>query len=139
VFIAAVVRWLKRVHPLKEKMCRASGWASKRRRGGKAVQSILSEIENDECTSWQALTARCTGINALRTGGKCRKSEEMKNYLKQDRRELLYRQLWGDPGAWLKPISTVRTQSCTPSKRRRQWFGETLIRKRAASSLNQHW
>ena len=119
-----VVRWLKREHPLKEKML-PSEWLGEQSAelAAKAVQSILSEIENDESHQLRQGFNRAVQrlIARLRTEAEmAEKAEEIRTWLKQDEALNSYiSQLWGDVRGWLKVISTARTRSCTPGSARR--------------------
>ncbi|MEI2604930.1 DUF445 family protein [Erwinia aphidicola] len=145
-FIAQqVVRWLKREHPLKEKML-PSEWLGEQSAGvaAKAVQSILSEIENDESHQLRQGFNRAVQrlITRLRTDAEmAEKAEEIKTWLKQDKALNGYiSQLWGDLRAWLKAdLDREDSQLHAKVSAAGQWFGETLMQDSALrSSLNQH-
>lgn len=145
-FIAQqVVRWLKREHPLKEKML-PSEWLGEQSAGvaAKAVQSILSEIEHDESHQLRQGFNRAVQrlITRLRTDAEmAEKAEEIKSYLKQDEALNGYiSQLWGDLRAWLKAdLDREDSQLHAKVSAAGQWFGETLMQDSALrSSLNQH-
>jgi len=145
-FIAQqVVRWLKREHPLKEKML-PSEWLGEQSAGvaAKAVQSILSEIEHDESHQLRQGFNRAVQrlITRLRTDAEmAEKAEEIKTYLKQDEALNGYiSQLWGDLRAWLKAdLDREDSQLHAKVSAAGQWFGETLMQDSALrSSLNQH-
>lgn len=145
-FIAQqVVRWLKREHPLKEKML-PSEWLGEQSAGvaAKAVQSILSEIEHDESHQLRQGFNRAVQrlITRLRTDAEmAEKAQEIKTWLKQDEALNGYiSQLWGDLRAWLKAdLDREDSQLHAKVSAAGQWFGETLMQDSALrSSLNQH-
>lgn len=140
-----VVRWLKREHPLKEKML-PSEWLGEQSAelAAKAVQSILSEIENDESHQLRQGFNRAVQrlIARLRTEAEmAEKAEEIRTWLKQDEALNSYiSQLWGDVRGWLKAdLDREDSQLHARVRAAGQWFGETLLQDDALrSSLNQH-
>ena len=145
-FIALqVVRWLKREHPLKEKML-PSEWLGEKSAelAASAVQSILSEIENDPSHQLRQGFNRAVQrlISRLRSDPEMAlKAEEIKQYLKED--EALNRyigQLWGDLRGWLKEdLSREDSRLHAKISAAGQWFGDTLLNDATLrASLNQH-
>lgn len=145
-FIAhQVVRWLKREHPLKEKML-PTEWLGEKSAAlaADAVQSILNEIEKDDShqlrqgfnRAMQRLIERLRNDPEMQT-----KAEEIKTYLKQDEALNGYiSQLWGDLRGWLKE-DLNREDSLLHAKvsAAGQWFGDTLMQDESLrASLNQH-
>lgn len=145
-FIAhQVVSWLKREHPLKEKML-PSEWLGEKSAelAASAVQSILTEIEHDDAHQLRQGFNRAVQrlITRLRNDPEmAEKAEEIKTYLKQDETLNGYiGQLWNDVRGWLKddlerPDSTLHAKVSAAG----QWFGETLMQDEPLrNSLNQH-
>ncbi|MFG1174035.1 DUF445 domain-containing protein [Erwiniaceae bacterium CAU 1747] len=145
-FIALqVVRWLKREHPLKEKVL-PSEWLGEKSAdlAASAVQSILYEIENDPT---HALRQGFNGavqrlIVRLKSDPEmAQKAEEVKRYLKEDEALNGYiAQLWGDLRGWLKDdLSREDSRLHGKVSAAGQWFGETLMQDEILrKSLNQH-
>lgn len=145
-FIALqVVRWLKREHPLKEKML-PSEWLGEKSAdlAASAVQSILSEIENDPTHALRQGFNRAVQrlIVRLKTDPEmAQKAEEVKRYLKEDEALNGYiTQLWGDLRGWLKEdLSREDSRLHAKVSAAGQWFGDTLMQDATLrSSLNQH-
>ncbi|MTD27818.1 DUF445 domain-containing protein [Erwinia sorbitola] len=145
-FIAQqVVSWLKREHPLKEKML-PSEWLGEKSAelAADAVQSILTEIEHDDGHQLRQGFNRAVQrmITRLRNDPEmAEKAEEIKAYLKQDETLNSYiGQLWNDLRAWLKedlnhPDSVLHAKVSAAG----QWLGETLMQDEPLrNSLNQH-
>ncbi|WP_261642261.1 DUF445 domain-containing protein [Erwinia mallotivora] len=145
-FIARqVVEWLKREHPLKEKML-PTEWLGEKSAGlaANAVKSILNDIEQDGThelrqgfnRAVQRLIARLRDDPQMQL-----KAEEIKSWLKEDTALNTYiSQLWGDLRSWLKmdlerPDSVLHARVSAAG----QWLGETLMQDtQLRHSLNQH-
>ncbi|MEM6161618.1 DUF445 family protein [Erwinia sp. P6884] len=145
-FIAQqVMRWLKREHPLKEKML-PTEWVGEKSAelAANAVKSILNDIEQDGTHELRQGFNRAVQrlIERLKSDPEMAlKAEEIKAYLKQDEALNTYiSQLWGDLRAWLKEDlakedSTLHAKVSAAG----QWLGETLLQDASLrSSLNQH-
>lgn len=145
-FIAQqVMRWLKREHPLKEKML-PTEWVGEKsaEMAASAVRSILSDIEQDGAHEIRQAFNRAVQrlIERLRNDPEMLlKAEEVKAYLKQDEALNTYiSQLWGDLRGWLKEDldkedSTLHAKVSSAG----QWLGETLMQDaNLRASLNQH-
>lgn len=145
-FIAQqVMRWLKREHPLKEKML-PTEWVGEKSAelAANAVKSILNDIEQDGTHELRQGFNRAVQrlIERLKTDPEMAlKAEEIKAYLKQDEALNTYiGQLWGDVRAWLKEDlakedSTLHAKVSAAG----QWLGETLLQDtNLRASLNQH-
>ncbi|EOS95706.1 hypothetical protein ETR_06870 [Erwinia tracheiphila PSU-1] len=145
-FIARqVVLWLKREHPVKEKML-PTEWLGEKTAGlaADAVKSILSDIEQDGTHELRQGFNRAVQrlIVRLRDDPEMRsKAEEIKAWLKQDATLNTYiGQLWGDLRSWLKqdldnPESVIQARVSAAG----QWLGESLLRDvQLRNSLNQH-
>lgn len=145
-FIAQqVMRWLKREHPLKEKML-PTEWVGEKSAelAANAVKSILNDIEQDGAHEIRQGFNRAVQrlIERLRSDPEMAdKAEEIKAYLKQDEALNTYiSQLWGDLRNWLKedldkPDSTLHAKVSAAG----QWLGETLMQDASLrASLNQH-
>lgn len=145
-FIAQqVMRYLKREHPLKEKML-PTEWVGDKsaEMAANAVRSILNEIEQDGTHEIRQGFNRAVQrlIERLRNDPEMQlKAEEIKEYLKQDEALNTYiSQLWGDLRNWLKE-DLDKTDSVLHSKvsAAGQWLGETLLQDaNLRASLNQH-
>lgn len=145
-FIAQqVMRWLRREHPIKEKML-PTEWVGEKSAelAANAVKSILTEIEHDGTHELRQGFNRAVQrlIDRLRDDPDMQlKAEAIKTYLKQD--EALNRyisQLWGDLRSWLK-ADLDKDDSVLHSKvsAAAQWLGETLTQDtQLRASLNQH-
>ncbi|MEW5288743.1 DUF445 family protein [Erwinia papayae] len=145
-FIARqVVEWLKREHPLKEKML-PTEWLGEKSAGlaANAVKSILNDIEQDGThelrqgfnRAVQRLIARLRDDPEMQL-----KAEEIKSWLKEDTALNTYiSQLWGDLRSWLKmdlerPDSVLHARVSAAG----QWLGETLMQDtQLRHSLNLH-
>ncbi|WP_428944291.1 DUF445 domain-containing protein [Pantoea sp. FN060301] len=145
-FIAQqVMRWLKREHPLKEKML-PTEWVGEKSAelAANAVKSILNDIEQDGTHELRQGFNRAVQrlIERLKSDPEMAlKAEEIKAYLKQDEALNTYiSQLWGDLRAWLKEDlakedSTLHAKVSAAG----QWLGETLLQDVSLrASLNQH-
>lgn len=145
-FIAQqVMRWLKREHPLKEKML-PTEWVGEKSAelAANAVKSILNDIEQDGTHELRQGFNRAVQrlIERLKSDPEMAlKAEEIKAYLKQDEALNTYiGQLWGDVRAWLKEDlakedSTLHAKVSAAG----QWLGETLLQDtNLRASLNQH-
>lgn len=145
-FIALqVMRWLKREHPIKEKML-PTEWVGEKSAelAANAVKSILNDIEQDGTHELRQGFNRAVQrlIERLHNDPEMQlKAEEIKAYLKQDEALNNYiSQLWGDLRNWLKD-DLDKTDSRLRAKvsAAGQWFGETLMQDRQLrTSLNQH-
>lgn len=145
-FIAQqVMRWLRREHPIKEKMLPTEWLGEKSAElAADAVKSILTEIENDGTHALRQGFNRAVQrlIERLRVDPEMQvKAEEIKTWLKED--ESLNRyisQLWGDLRGWLK-ADLDKEESVLHGKvsAAAQWLGETLTQDtQLRASLNQH-
>jgi uncharacterized membrane-anchored protein YjiN (DUF445 family) len=145
-FIAQqVMRYLKREHPLKEKML-PTEWVGDKsaEMAANAVRSILNDIEQDGAHEIRQGFNRAVQrlIERLRNDPEMQlKAEEIKEYLKQDDALNTYiSQLWGDLRNWLK-ADLDKEDSVLHSKvsAAGQWLGETLMQDaNLRASLNQH-
>jgi len=145
-FIAAqVMRWLKREHPLKEKML-PTEWVGEKsaEMAANAVRSILNDIEQDGTHEIRQGFNRAVErlISRLKSDPEMQlKAEEIKDYLKQDEALNTYiSQLWGDLRGWLK-ADLDKSDSVLHAKvsAAGQWLGETLVQDtHLRASLNQH-
>jgi uncharacterized membrane-anchored protein YjiN (DUF445 family) len=145
-FIAQqVMRYLKREHPLKEKML-PTEWVGDKsaEMAANAVRSILNDIEQDGAHEIRQGFNRAVQrlIERLRNDPEMQlKAEEIKAYLKQDDALNTYiSQLWGDLRNWLK-ADLDKEDSVLHSKvsAAGQWLGETLMQDaNLRASLNQH-
>jgi len=145
-FIAQqVMRWLKREHPIKEKML-PTEWVGEKSAelAANAVKSILNDIEQDGTHELRQGFNRAVQrlIERLRTDPEMQlKAEEIKTYLKQDETLNSYiSQLWGDLRSWLKQ-DLDKDDSVLHAKvsASAQWLGETLTQDaQLRTSLNQH-
>ena len=145
-FIALqVIRWLKREHPVKEKML-PTEWVGEKSAelAANAVKSILKDIGQDGTHELRQGFNRAVQrlIERLRNEPEMQlKAEEIKAYLKQDEALNSYiGQLWGDLRNWLKE-DLDKTDSSLHARvsAAGQWFGETLMQDRQLrASLNQH-
>ena len=145
-FIAQqVMRYLKREHPLKEKML-PTEWVGDKsaEMAANAVRSILNDIEQDGAHEIRQGFNRAVQrlIERLRNDPEMQlKAEEIKDYLKQDDALNTYiSQLWGDLRNWLK-ADLDKEDSVLHSKvsAAGQWLGETLMQDaNLRASLNQH-
>ncbi|MCX0499227.1 DUF445 domain-containing protein [Erwinia billingiae] len=145
-FIAQqVMRYLKREHPLKEKML-PTEWVGDKsaEMAANAVRSILNDIEQDGAHEIRKGFNRAVQrlIERLRNDPEMQlKAEEIKDYLKQDDALNTYiSQLWGDLRNWLK-ADLDKEDSVLHSKvsAAGQWLGETLMQDaNLRASLNQH-
>lgn len=145
-FIARqVMSWLKREHPIKEKML-PTEWVGEKSASlaANAVQSILNEIEQDDSHELRRGFNRAVErlIARLRSDPEMQlKAEEIKEYLKRDEALNGYiSQLWGDLRAWLKEdLAKPDSQLHARVSAAGQWLGETLQQdKNLRASLNQH-
>lgn len=145
-FIAQqVISWLKREHPITEKML-PTDWVGDKSAelAASAVQSILNDIEQDGAHELRQGFNRAVQrlIAQLRSSPEMQlKAEEIKDYLKQDEALNSYiSQLWGDLRAWLK-ADLDKTDSVlhTRASAAGQWLGEALQQDaELRASLNQH-
>ncbi|ATA22460.1 DUF445 domain-containing protein [Gibbsiella quercinecans] len=145
-FIAQqVVSWLKREHPITEKML-PTDWVGDKSAelAASAVQSILNDIEQDGAHELRQGFNRAVQrlIAQLRSSPEMQlKAEEIKDYLKQDEALNSYiSQLWGDLRAWLK-ADLDKTDSVLHARASAagQWLGEALQQDaELRASLNQH-
>lgn len=145
-FIAQqVMRWLKREHPIKEKMLPTEWVGDKSAElAANAVKSILNDIEQDGTHELRQGFNRAVQrlIGRLREDPEMQlKAEEIKDYLKQDEALNTYiSQLWGDLRHWLKedldkPDSVLHARVSAAGL----WLGETLMQDtQLRTSLNQH-
>jgi len=145
-FIAVqVVRWLKREHPLKEKVL-PSEWLGEKSAelAASAVQSILTEIENDPTHALRQGFNRAVQrliVRLQHDPEMAQRAEEVKRYLKEDETLNGYiGQLWDDLRAWLKEdLSREGSRLHANVSAAGQWFGETLMQDATLRrSLNQH-
>lgn len=145
-FIAQqVISWLKREHPITEKML-PTDWVGDKSAelAASAVQSILNDIEQDGAHELRQGFNRAVQrlIAQLRSSPEMQlKAEEIKDYLKQDEALNSYiSQLWGDLRAWLK-ADLDKTDSVLHARASAagQWLGEALQQDaELRASLNQH-
>ncbi|WP_346081724.1 DUF445 domain-containing protein [Gibbsiella dentisursi] len=145
-FIAQqVISWLKREHPITEKML-PTDWVGDKSAelAASAVQSILNDIEQDGAHELRQGFNRAVQrlIAQLRSSPEMQlKAEEIKDYLKQDEALNSYiSQLWGDLRAWLK-TDLDKTDSVLHARASAagQWLGEALQQDaELRASLNQH-
>ncbi|WP_380179952.1 DUF445 domain-containing protein [Kalamiella sp. sgz302252] len=145
-FIAQqVMRWLKREHPVKEKIL-PTEWVGEKSAelAANAVKSILNDIEQDGTHELRQGFNRAVQrlIERLRKDPEMQlKAEEIKNYLKQDEALNSYiAQLWGDLRGWLKQ-DLDKEDSVLHAKVSASalWLGETLTQDaQLRASLNQH-
>ncbi|WP_158782127.1 DUF445 domain-containing protein [Pantoea sp. BAV 3049] len=145
-FIAQqVIRWLKREHPIKEKMLPTEWVGDKSAElAANAVKSILNDIEQDGTHELRQGFNRAVQrlIGRLREDPEMQlKAEEIKDYLKQDEALNTYiSQLWGDLRGWLKE-DLDKQDSVLHAKVSAAglWLGETLMQDaQLRASLNQH-
>lgn len=145
-FIARqVMQFLRREHPLKEKML-PTEWIGEKSAGlaADAVKSILNDIEQDGTHELRQGFNRAVQrmIGRLRDDPEMQsKAEEIKTWLKQDTALNTYiGQLWGDLRTWLKedldkPDSVVHAKVSATG----QWLGESLMQDaQLRISLNRH-
>ncbi|RLM02497.1 DUF445 domain-containing protein [Gibbsiella quercinecans] len=145
-FIAQqVISWLKREHPITEKML-PTDWVGDKSAelAASAVQSILNDIEQDGAHELRQGFNRAVQrlIAQLRSSPEMQlKAEEIKDYLKQDEALNSYiSQLWGDLRAWMK-ADLDKTDSVLHARASAagQWLGEALQQDaELRASLNQH-
>lgn len=145
-FIARqVIRWLKREHPIKEKML-PTDWVGEKSAelATNAVKSILNDIEQDGTHELRHGFNRAVQrlINQLREDPAMQlKAQEIKDYLKQDDTLNSYiGQLWGDLRGWLKEdLAKEDSRLHTKMSAAGLWLGETLMQDtQLRASLNQH-
>ncbi|WP_034917158.1 DUF445 family protein [Erwinia sp. 9145] len=145
-FIAQqVMRWLKREHPIKEKML-PTEWVGEKSAEvtANAVRSILNDIEQDNAHELRQGFNRAVQrlIERLKSDPEMQvKAENIKTWLKQDEALNTYiSQIWGDLRAWLKedldkPDSVLHAKVSAAG----QWLGETLMQDaNLRASFNQH-
>jgi len=140
-----VVRWLKREHPLKEKML-PSEWLGEKSAelAASAVESILHEIEHDPTHALRQGFNRAVQRLIIRLQNDpemMQKAEEIKRYLKEDETLNGYiGQLWRELRDWIKAdLNNDNSQLHSKISAAGQWFGETLMQDVALrSSLNHH-
>ncbi|PKH25204.1 DUF445 domain-containing protein [Enterobacterales bacterium CwR94] len=145
-FIAAqIVRWLKREHPLKEKVL-PSEWIGEHSAEAvtRAVNSLLDDINQDDAHELRLAFNRSMHrlIEKLKQDPEMAdRVEVMKRYFKED--EALNRyigELWGDLRHWLKrDLNDEHSAVAANISRAGQWFGETLMQDAALrDSLHGH-
>ncbi|MFP1909569.1 DUF445 domain-containing protein [Lonsdalea quercina] len=145
-FIAVqIVRWLKREHPVTEKIL-PSEWLGERSAQvvANAVNMLLDEVVRDEGHElrqhFNHTVARL--IERLRTDPEmARRAEAIKLYLKNDEALNHYlSDLWADLRAWLK-ADLNQSDSAVQARISAigQWLGQTLMQDEGLrTSLNQH-
>lgn len=140
-----LVKWLKREHPIKEKML-PTGWLGEHSADlvSNTIHSILDEIGQDRGHDLRLRFDRVIAvwIEKLKNDPQtARRAEEIKTYLKND--DVLngyIKALWGDLRQWLKddldsPTPLMQAKVAQAG----HWLGQTLAQDSGLrSSLNQH-
>jgi len=145
-FIAdQIIQWLKREHPLKEKML-PTEWLGEHSATAvaNAVNSLLDEVGSDRGHELRRRFDRLAQqlVERLKHDPTtARRAEAIKSYLKNDPALNTYISgLWGDLRGWLKqdldrPDSILHGKVAASGR----WFGQTLARDEGLrASLNQH-
>ncbi len=145
-FIAdQIVQWLKREHPLKEKML-PTEWLGEHSATAvaNAVNSLLDEVGRDRGHELRRRFDRLAQklVERLKHDpSSVRRAETIKSYLKNDPAFNNYiGELWGDLRGWLKqdldrPDSILHGKVAASGR----WFGQTLAQDEGLrASLNQH-
>ncbi|RWR01449.1 membrane protein [[Pantoea] beijingensis] len=145
-FIAMqIVHWLKREHPIKEKML-PSEWLGEHSADlvARAVNSILDDVEQDQGHELRLGFNRAVQrlIEKLKNDPEmAQRAEEIKGWLKEDEALNGYiGELWGDLRGWLK--NDLKSENSAVQAKMTEaghWFSETLLNDAALrASLNQH-
>lgn len=140
-----IVSWLKREHPLKEKML-PTQWLGEQGAvmAADALNGLLDEIGRDRNHVLRQQVDRMAASvidRLLHDPASAAKADEIKSYLKNDPALNTYLgELWGDLIGWLQTdLSRPRSQVHEKVVIAGQWFGETLIHDpHLRASLNQH-
>ncbi len=140
-----VVSWLKRDHPLKEKVLPGDWLGDKSAQlAANAARSILNDIENDPDHALRHGFNRAVQrlIDRLHHEPEmAQKAEEIKIWLKQDPAlNGCIGELWGDLRDWLKQdLQREDSRLHAQVSAAGLWLGSTLMQDRALrASLNQH-
>ncbi len=140
-----IIQWLKREHPLKEKML-PTEWLGEHSATAvaNAVNSLLDEIGKDRGHELRRRFDRLADklIDRLKHDpSTARRADEIKHYLKNDDVLNTYiSELWGDLRRWLKedldrPDSLLHGKVAASGR----WMGQTLAQDAGLrASLNQH-
>ncbi|WP_413735693.1 DUF445 domain-containing protein [Sodalis sp. RH21] len=140
-----IIQWLKREHPLKEKML-PTEWLGEHSATAvaNAVNSLLDEIGKDRGHELRRRFDRLADklIDRLKHDpSTARRADEIKHYLKNDDVLNTYiSELWGDLRRWLKedldrPDSVLHGKVAASGR----WMGQTLAQDAGLrASLNQH-
>ncbi|WP_075183027.1 DUF445 domain-containing protein [Pantoea sp. 1.19] len=145
-FIAdQVVRWLRREHPIKEKIL-PSEWLGEHSAEAvtRAVHSLLDEVSHDEGHALRQGFDRAVArlIDRLKQDPEMAgRAEQIKAWLKADPALNRYiADLWGDLRGWLKQdLQDPQSSVARAVSRAGAWLGETLQADEALrASLNQH-